>query len=700
MIKSMLTGCALALASQVAFAGGSLGIQALVDALSGDAKKSAEDATERMREAIAADPLLPPFLVPNTFTTMKLSPDGKHAAALSYDGFASSVVMIDTDTQTPRTIVKSQFVVSGRYVPHMRSARTVAWIANDLIAVNFNDGAAAFDLDGKLVHDLYDRWVEQIRDPATGRLTDFALIQREFDKPAGIAHMNVRTGENYSVDVDLPEKVGRWLTDKAGEIRVAQTTDTAFWSDVTRLSTWYRPAAGAPWVKIDERSINDDPFTPIMIPSRPGHLVVQARNGGDHEAIWDFDVDRKAFGEVMARHPAEDIVGVLSDEDSGYFEQVATDGLKPVGVWFDARMDRLQCSVDAALTGHINVLRSTPGDRMLVFSYSDVDPGRWYLLDARTMQIKPLAVRLAQIDPARMQPMRTVNYPARDGLSVPAYLTLPGKPTKPAPTIILIHGGPQERDRWQWDQDVQLFAAHGYVVFQPQFRGSSGFGKKFEEAGYGQWGLAMQDDITDGVRWLIGQNIADAARICIVGASYGGYATLWGLARTPELYKCGVSTAGVSDIENMLRGDSDFNHSAVTRELIRHRIGDAKTMAASFDAVSPLKHADRIVAPVLLVHGNKDERVPMVQSEKMLAALQKLHKDVKYVEFDGEGHGVRQIAHEAEWYGDIFALLERTIGKGEPPFPALPVEPPRSSASAVPAAGTAAASAPASAASR
>jgi len=140
-----------------------------------------------------------------------------------------------------------------------------------------------------------------------------------------------------------------------------------------------------------------------------------------------------------------------------------------------------------------------------------------------------------EIDPARMQPMRALRYPSFDGTSIPAYLTLPGKPAGPAPLIVLIHGGPQARDRWSFDRDVQVFAAHGYAVFQPQFRGSTGFGKKFQEAGYGQWGQAMQDDITAGVHWLIDQQIADPPRICIVGASYGGYAALWGLEKTPEL---------------------------------------------------------------------------------------------------------------------------------------------------------------------
>ena len=683
MNRTMLAGALLAITCCVATAGGTLGAQVKAEAIT--------EANKLAAKPLSEDALLPPFLVPNAFTTMSLSPDGKHAIALSFDGYNYSVVLVDTDTLASRIIVHAHFEVGGRYVPHMSQPRQVAWIADDLIAVNFNDGAKVVDLDGKLVHYLYDRWLTQMRDPATGRFTDFALIQREFGKPAGVSRMNVRTGENYSVDIDVPGDVISWLADRDGDIRVAQSVDTAFWSDVTRMSTWFRPSADAPWQKIDERSINDDAFSPIMIPKRPGHLVVQARNGDDRTAIWDFDVERKAFVEVMARHPGEDIVGVRADEDSAYFDQVATDGLKPIGVWFDGRMDRIQRSIDAALPATINLLRPTPGDRMLVFSYSDVDPGRWSMLDTKTMQLKPLAVRLAQIDPKRMLPMRTIRYPARDGTSVPAYLTLPGKPGGPVPAIVLIHGGPQARDRWGWTQDVQVFAAHGYAVFQPQFRGSTGFGKKFEEAGYGQWGLAMQDDISDGVKWLIEQKIVDPARICIVGSSYGGYAALWGLAKTPELYKCAVSTAGVSDIENMLKGDSDFNKSAIGRELIRHKVGDPKTHAASFDAVSPLKHADRIAAPVLLFHGDKDERVPIAQSKKMLAELQREHKDVKFVQFEGEAHGVGQIRHQSEWFDDMFALFARTIGQGEPPFPPVAAAAPAASAPAASAAASGAA---------
>jgi dipeptidyl aminopeptidase/acylaminoacyl peptidase len=271
------------------------------------------------------------------------------------------------------------------------------------------------------------------------------------------------------------------------------------------------------------------------------------------------------------------------------------------------------------------------------------------------------------IDPKRMQPMQAVRYPSFDGLSIPAYLTLPGKPAKPAPLIVLIHGGPQARDRWGWDRDVQVFAAHGYAVFQPQFRGSTGFGKKFQEAGYGQWGQAMQDDITAGVHWLVDRKIADPARVCIIGASYGGYAALWGLEKTPELYKCGVSTSGVSDLESFLREESDASKDAVAREITNRRIGDPSLMKVAFDSVSPLKHADRITAPLLVAHGAKDERVPISHGKRMVEAMKAQHKDVEWLEFPEEGHSLSFIDDQKKWYDAVFALLKRTIGPGEVP---------------------------------
>jgi dipeptidyl aminopeptidase/acylaminoacyl peptidase len=231
--------------------------------------------------------------------------------------------------------------------------------------------------------------------------------------------------------------------------------------------------------------------------------------------------------------------------------------------------------------------------------------------------------------------------------------------------VVLIHGGPQARDYWGWNEEVQILSTHGYAVFQPQFRGSTGFGRRFEEAGFGQWGRAMQDDITAGVQQLIAQGIADPARICIVGSSFGGYAALWGLVKTPELYQCGVSFAGVSDIEYMFHDGSDRVKSKTTREWMLSRVGDVRSEPGRFDDVSPLKHADKIRAPVLLMHGELDRRVPISHAEKMKASLGKLGKKVEWLTFEDEGHGIFYIRNELTYYSKLLAFLDRYIGSGD-----------------------------------
>jgi dipeptidyl aminopeptidase/acylaminoacyl peptidase len=616
------------------------------------------------------DPLLSPFLRFPTYQSMVLSPDGRHIAAVGFNalGSNSAVAMLDADTLEGNVIVEPRrWVVSG-YRPYIRNPRSVYWLSDDKIAVNFTiaDGAI-FGVDGKPGTDLMQGYLQPIRD-AAGKMTPYHLVVRDHARMQ-FSRLNIEDGNNTSYDLDVDGKLVSWANDGSGEIRVVQTIDTAFWSDASRYIVWYRPSVGAGWIKVDDRSVLDDPFRVLFVPNRPGHLTVQARNGGDKLGIWDYDIDKHAFGELLAGANTEDITSVLVGDDANSFNEVVTDGLKRTTHWFDLKYARLQASLDATFTDHVNVIQRNDSGRVLVFSYSDRDPGSWFLLDTKAMSLKQVARSMPSIDPKRMQPMQTLHYPSFDGLSIPAYLTLPGKPQKPAPMVVLIHGGPQARDRWEFDREVQIFAAHGYAVFQPQFRGSSGFGKQFEEAGYGQWGQAMQEDINAGVKYLVDQKIADPARLCIVGTSYGGYAALWALAKDPDLFKCGVSVAGVSDLRRMLHDDSDVSKNAVSREIVRHKLGDASTMKATFDSVSPVKHADRIVAPLLLVHGDLDQRVPISHGKEMHEAMTDLKKDVEWIEFPDEGHGVSRPLNLRIYYAAVFKLLERTIGPGELPFP-------------------------------
>jgi dipeptidyl aminopeptidase/acylaminoacyl peptidase len=660
MTKSIRSvGLALALALA-----GSAGAQPAGGASTASGATAAGAVASQAAGKPAHDPLVVPFMSGGLFRNMTLSPDGKHIAALVYNGYTYSVGLIDTATMKMEYVTVGPRVNLGiSWTPHVPLA--VHWIADDLLAVNFNSGAAVVDIQGH-ERSMFAMWMDQVRD-ASGAFTDWALVRRKADEPKGISRFNVRTGENYSVDIDLAGSLVGWKADARGDIRLATMRNTAFWSDSTRVSTWYRDSVEEPWHKIEEHGVLEDAFVPLQISDHPGHLVVQSRNGGDRMAIWDYDIAGKRFGAQMAADPTDDIVGAETTGDERLLD-VVTDGLKPHRTWFDPKMARLQASLDATLPDNVNLIGPLKSGKQLVYSYSDVEPGHWYLFEPAAMKMQDVALALPDIDPKRMQPMRALRYPSFDGTSIPAYLTLPGKPAGPAPLIVLIHGGPQARDRWAFDRDVQVFAAHGYAVFQPQFRGSTGFGRKFEEAGYGQWGQAMQDDITAGVHWLIDQKIADPARICIVGASYGGYAALWGLEKTPELYKCGVSTAGVVDIQRLLKADSDSNESAVAREAMHSRISNPELMKVPFDSVSPLKHADRITAPLLLVHGKLDRRVPISEGEAMLAQMQRLGKDVQWLQFDNEGHGVTRVGNIEQWYAQMFALFERTIGQGVPPL--------------------------------
>ena len=616
------------------------------------------------------------FLQPEVVREASLSPDGKHLAVVCInmvdDEINTGLLVVDTDTGDSHLIRGPSLrgVPDNQALVYRRQPIDVAWISNEAMAVDFNDKTAEqIALDGKIVGWLGSRFYGLIR--LDGQTSKVALVKRYTDADdLGTVALN----EKEDVPLRLKTVTGlisKWLTDPTGLIRVLQTIETAKDADVTRVSTWYRESEAADWRKVIDQSLTDDLVEPVFISPEPNRLVVQARNGGDRLAMWNYDVEHKTFVDLAAAHPSEDIVAAEATAGATAFKRVATEGLKPQVVWFDPRMSRLQAAIDKALPGHFNELQRTDGTQMLVTTSSDVDPGKYLLLDTKTMTLKEIVYARPQIDPARMQPMQRLHYPSFDGLSVPAYLTLPGHPAKPAPTIVLIHGGPQARDHWGWHQDVQLFAAHGYAVFQPQFRGSSGFGKHFEEAGYGQWGQAMQADITAGVRYLIDHQIADPNRICIIGGSYGGYAALWGLAQTPDLYKCGVSLAGVSDLEKELKLDSDISKSAVQREYARSRIGDPALMKTVFDSVSPLLHADPIKAPLLIVHGRLDERVPLSQGRQMFERMRALHKDVRWIEFDKEGHSLWRIEDQRDYFDAVFELLERTIGKGIAPADAL-----------------------------
>jgi dipeptidyl aminopeptidase/acylaminoacyl peptidase len=234
--------------------------------------------------------------------------------------------------------------------------------------------------------------------------------------------------------------------------------------------------------------------------------------------------------------------------------------------------------------------------------------------------------------------MDSVSYAARDGLQIPAYLTLPrGIEAKQLPLIVMPHGGPFLRDEWGYDTWVQFLANRGYVVLQPNFRGSTGYGRDFVVKGEGQWGRTMQDDLDDGVKWLVEQGKVDPKRVCIMGGSYGGYAALWAAARNPEIYRCAISFAGISDLAAMIKYDRRAFAATRYYTAWRERVQGDKSF--DLNTVSPLYAIDRINIPLLIAHGSDDENVPLAQSKKLHEALLKAKKPHSYIVYEGEGHG-------------------------------------------------------------
>jgi dipeptidyl aminopeptidase/acylaminoacyl peptidase len=596
-------------------------------------------------------------LQPTGAKTASLSPDGKHVAIVFFNGYTHELQIYDTETGQSKVLSFSRQAVEG-FWRYLKAPRDVTWAGNDLLAVDYGIEAESINLDGKKVAELGEAVIARAeRDKPE---SPWLLVYTDVDD-GEIAKVNARTGQKKKFSYPSG-KVMNWAFDRSGELRAVTLVNSAFWRDVSTVSNWYRPAAGAAWEKLAEFGIADDYWTPMFVPDEPNTLAVSSRIGRDTYAIFSYDTARRQIGEMMAGHPTQDILGAAG-LDQASFERVSTRGMRVQHVWFDSAWASAQQSVDLALPGHSNVLSGDPRGKMLVYSHSDLDPGIWYLVDMGKGQLRLLARRIVSTKDVTMRPMEIMQYAADDGTSIPAFLTRPADGAQASPLIVLIHGGPKVRDYWDWNPEVQILAAQGYAVFQPQFRGSSGFGKKFEQAGFGQWGLAMQDDITAGVRELIRQGIADPARICIVGASYGGYAALWGLAKTPELYRCGVSFAGVADIDYMLNDNSDSAGDKVTRELMLTRIGNPRADREKFDQVSPLKHAARIAAPVLLMHGEEDRRVPIAHGRKMKQALESAGKQVEWLSFEEEGHGLRYIANEKKYFDTMLSFLEKYLGK-------------------------------------
>jgi acetyl esterase/lipase len=400
--------------------------------------------------------------------------------------------------------------------------------------------------------------------------------------------------------------------------------------------------------------------------SEDGNALVQSKyNENSITSLVRLDIATGKESPLLSL-PKFDVDDAISDEWTGRIVGAKYIDDRPEYVYFDPQREALQRGLEAAFPGMTVRAESADvaRDLVVVAVEGPRNPLTYYMLDRNSHRATIIGSTYPLLDEKDLGDVKPYPYAARDGLAIPAYLTLPsGRPPKNLPTVIFPHGGPEARDDIEFDWWAQFMANRGYAVLQPNFRGSSGYGLKFDDAGRHQWGLKMQDDITDGVKKLIADGIADPKRICIVGASYGGYAALAGATFTPDLYACAVGVAGVYDLPHFLRikrTRSADDAAAVSGW--NALVGDVDTDSDRLDATSPAQHADKVKCPVLLLHGDGDTTVPIEQSELEEAALKDAGKNVQFVRLEGDDHYLKLGTTRIRMLKEIESFLAANIG--------------------------------------
>ncbi len=485
------------------------------------------------------------------------------------------------------------------------------------------------------------------------------ILQLVIDK---IPYRNTRLAPALH-EVDL-ETARHHLIDHGDEriwyYRVDQSSVPRIGIGTTGLDAvaYVRASLTAPWREIHRHNFNGtETFEPLaFVPDNPQMLYVMSNAGPDGKSgLWRFDTAAGRFDQLVDEEAdpttAADVrEGVLmgyrlKDGSGRYLDPAWQADYKMVSKAVQGRKLRI-------------VDRSADGLRTLLEVYEPHRPRVWWLLDRTTkpLSLWPAVEEYPDFPGDRVAPVKEVHYTARDGLDIPAYLTLPvGYKGGPISFVVLPHGGPFVCEGDDFDYESQFLASHGWGVLRPQFRGTSCYGPDFERKGFQQWGYAMQDDVTDGTKWLIEQKYADPKRICIVGGSYGGYAALEGAVKEPDLYRCAAAWAPVTDLVNLHRGIKNGLHNEISLD----RLGEDDDR---LDEASPVHHADRIKIPVLLMHGNQDFTVQPENSRYMEAALKNAGKPVEAIYLDNADHYRQRHDARQAWLAALERFLTPQLG--------------------------------------
>ncbi len=469
-----------------------------------------------------------------------------------------------------------------------------------------------------------------------------------------VYRLNYETGEMNLV-AENPGNVSIWVTDHDGKIRIAATTDGV------NAGIMYRDSEEEPFKTVLETNFKEN-LTPLLFTFDNKYIYASSNLGRDKSAIVKYDIKNAVELELLYEHPEVDVTSLGHSKKRKVLTSISYTTWKRERIFLDDEIKKIFEKLGKELPGYEIVFTDMDDEEnvYMVRTYIDRSMGANYIYDKKMDTLTKISDVSPWINEAEMAEMKPITYKSRDGLTINGYLSLPlGVENKNLPVIVNPHGGPWARDSWGYNPEIQFLVNRGYAVLQMNFRGSVGYGRKFWESSFKQWGKTMQDDITDGVNWLINEGIADPKRIAIYGGSYGGYATLAGLTFTPDLYAAGVDYVGVSNLFTFMKSIPPYWKPYL--EMLYEMVGNPETDHKLLEDASPVFHVDKIKAPLFVAQGKMDPRVNINEADQMVEALKKRGIDVPYMVKDNEGHGFQNQENRFDFYEAMEKFLAKHL---------------------------------------
>ena len=586
-------------------------------------------------------------------SSFNISPDGNHIAYMKPWKSRMNVFVMDMITKKEARLTSSQ----------ERGVYGFAWLTNKRIGYIKDEGGnenmhfyavnidKSNEIDLTPFENVQARIIDDLEDDPNHIIIGLNKRNPQIHDPYRI---NVNDGKMDMI-AENPGNISEWMTDHDGKLRIAIT------SDGVNTSILHRATESEKFESILTTDFKVS-VSPLFFTFDNKNLYVASNRGRDKSAVFKFDLNNAQEEKLIFEHDEVDVSGLMYSRKRKVLTGVNYTVAKNEITFFDTWREDIQQKLEENLPGHEVGITSFSEDeaKAVVVTYSDKSRGTYYYYDIDKNKLTELGKASPWLNEEDMSDMKPVQYRSRDGLVINGYLTLPkGTNGKNLPVIVNPHGGPWHRDSWGYKSEIQFLANRGFAVFQMNFRGSTGYGREFWEKSFKQWGKSMQDDISDGVNWLIDEGIANPDRIAIYGASYGGYATLAGLTFTPDLYACGIDYVGVSSLFTFMESMPPYweLYRTMMYEMVGHPENDKELLASA----SPLLHIDKIKAPLFIAQGANDPRVKKSESDQIVEALQKKGIDVPYMVKDDEGHGFYNEENQFDFYRAMGDFLNKHL---------------------------------------